>query len=78
VSEAGRGSFAILRDVMRLGKEHIESYRAKGISNGPKLGYIYCSGTWIHGSSVRPVTDLDVVGPNSQTPPEERALCLAS
>ncbi|KAF3407922.1 hypothetical protein DPV78_001801 [Talaromyces pinophilus] len=56
---------------IRLGEERIESWRGKGIVNGPKLGYIYCSGTWVHGSSERPVTDLDLVGPDSQTPPEE-------
>ncbi|GAM36796.1 hypothetical protein TCE0_018r06172 [Talaromyces pinophilus] len=71
VSEAGQGSHAFLRDVKRLGEERIESWRGKGIVNGPKLGYIYCSGTWVHGSSERPVTDLDLVGPDSQTPPEE-------
>ncbi|EEA23691.1 hypothetical protein TMatcc_006772 [Talaromyces marneffei ATCC 18224] len=71
VSEAGQGSHTFLRDVKRLGEERIESYRAKGIVNAPKLGYIYCSGTWVHGSSDRPVTDLNLVGPESQTPPEE-------
>lgn len=71
VSEAGQGSHAFLRDVKRLGEERIQSWRDRGIANGPKLGYIYCSGTWVHGSSQRPVTDLDLVGADSETPPEE-------
>lgn len=55
----------------RLGEDRFEPWDGEGIVNGPKLGYIYCSGTWVHGSSERPVTDLDMVGPDSQTPPEE-------
>lgn len=38
----------------------------------PKLGFIYCSGTWVHGSSHVPVNDLMPVGtPNAPAPPAE-------
>lgn len=71
VSGANKESHAFLRDMKQLGQERIQSYRRRGIANGPKLGFIYCSGTWVHGSSKRPVTDLDIVGPDSETAPEE-------
>ncbi|EED17344.1 conserved hypothetical protein [Talaromyces stipitatus ATCC 10500] len=71
VSGANKQSHAFLNDLKRLGQERIESYRKRGIANGPKLGFIYCSGTWVHGSSNRPVTDLDLVGPDSMTAPQE-------
>jgi nucleoside-diphosphate-sugar epimerase len=39
---------------------------------GGKLGYIYCSGTWVHGSSHEIVNDLMPVGvPSSPTPPAD-------
>lgn len=38
----------------------------------PRLGYIYCSGTWVHGSSDKSVNDLYPVGtPDAPTPSVE-------
>jgi len=38
----------------------------------PKLGFIYCSGTWVHGSSNAPVNDLMPVGvSHAPTPPAQ-------
>lgn len=37
----------------------------------PKLGFIYCSGTWVHGSSNLPVNDLMPVGALAPTPPAQ-------
>lgn len=70
VSGANQQSYDVLHNVKQLGQERLDYYKSKGIK-GPKLGFIYCSGTWVHGSSEEPVTDLDLVGPNAKTPPGE-------
>ncbi|ANB15546.1 NAD dependent epimerase/dehydratase family protein [Sugiyamaella lignohabitans] len=48
--------------------------RNKKFSHGPsnKIGFIYCGGMWVHGSSVDPVSDLELVGTDRATtnPPE--------
>jgi nucleoside-diphosphate-sugar epimerase len=59
----------VLDVVTSAGKERLEAYKNAGII-GPKLGFIYTSGTWVHGSSSMPATDLDVVGSSlSRTQP---------
>jgi len=52
---------ALLDLVITAGKQRMRAYESAGII-GPKLGFIYTSGSWVHGSSVSPITDLDVVG----------------
>lgn len=59
-----------LKEVKQVGQEKLDSYQNRGVK-GPKLGFIYCSGTWVHGSSKEPVTDLDLVGSGARTPPAE-------
>ena len=54
-ASANTDSAAFLAHAKAIGAER----RARG---GPKLGFIYCSGTWVHGSSSALVNDLDVVG----------------
>ncbi|EAW25584.1 NAD-dependent epimerase/dehydratase family protein [Aspergillus fischeri NRRL 181] len=49
-----------LHNVMLIGQERQKEYGRHGVK-GPKLGFIYCSGTWVHGSSSRAVNDLSVV-----------------
>ncbi|KAJ6144160.1 hypothetical protein N7470_008055 [Penicillium chermesinum] len=59
----------ILTELSRIGAERLESYKRRGIQ-GPKLGFVYCSGTWVHGSSSTDlVNDLDPVGPLASRPP---------
>jgi nucleoside-diphosphate-sugar epimerase len=68
VAGANHDTAKFLSHAKLIGQERLDSYAAAGI-RGPKLGFIYCSGTWVHGSSNTPVTDLDIVGPNAITPP---------
>ncbi|CAI7594686.1 unnamed protein product [Penicillium pancosmium] len=76
VAGADHGSHNFLNDVARLGAERLADAKRRGVK-GPtgKLGFIYCSGTWVHGSSSghwQPeVNDLDIVGSAGNTPPEE-------
>ena len=54
-SAANAGSAQILEDCVRVGKKRLEH-------GGPKLGFIYTSGMWVHGSSTEErVNDLDPV-----------------
>ncbi|MCJ1228730.1 hypothetical protein MMC12_005391 [Toensbergia leucococca] len=55
VAGANMESAKILEDVMRAGKERL-------VEGGAKLGFIYTSGTFVHGSSHDLVNDLDPVG----------------
>ncbi|KAF9205839.1 hypothetical protein BGZ49_003433 [Haplosporangium sp. Z 27] len=45
----------ILEPLIRLSKERESAHL-------PKLGFIYCSGTWVHGSGLDVTTDLSPVG----------------
>jgi nucleoside-diphosphate-sugar epimerase len=63
VDAAGTGmeSKKILDDILRVGKERLQVAQRAGVRT-PKLGFIYTSGTWVHGSSNEPVNDLTPVG----------------
>lgn len=88
VAGASQGSMQFLNDVKSIGLERLESHRASGDLKAPKLGFVYCSGTWIHGSNDgQLISDLDVVGSSAKTPPPtllewrvetERAVLAAS
>ena len=52
---ANDGSAKILEDLVTAGKERLRE-------GGPKLGFVYTSGMWVHGSSYDPISDLDPVG----------------
>ena len=52
---ANDGSAKILEDLVEAGKERLKA-------GGAKLGFVYCSGMWVHGSSFERVSDLDPVG----------------
>ncbi|KAF4945003.1 hypothetical protein FGADI_12262 [Fusarium gaditjirri] len=69
VSGANQESAKFLSDVKAVGQERLEKAQSAGLTHTPKLGFIYCSGTWVHGSSDKLVNDLDIVGPNATTPP---------
>ncbi|KAL6900545.1 NAD(P)-binding protein [Trichoderma evansii] len=68
VAGAHQETAKFLSHAKEIGQERLDSYVASGI-RGPKLGFIYCSGTWVHGSGNAPVSDLDIVGPTAVTPP---------
>ena len=52
---ANDGSAKILEDLIMAGKERLRE-------GGPRLGFVYTSGMWVHGSSYDPINDLDPVG----------------
>lgn len=52
---ANQESSKILSDVREAGKERLKE-------GGAKLGFVYTSGTWVHGSSSERFSDLDPVG----------------
>ncbi|KIL85952.1 hypothetical protein FAVG1_10921 [Fusarium avenaceum] len=62
VSGANQDSIHFLEDVKTVGQERLDKAKSTGVTHMPKLGFIYCSGTWVHGSSDKPVNDLDIVG----------------
>ncbi|KAF5566038.1 hypothetical protein FPHYL_3951 [Fusarium phyllophilum] len=69
VSGANQESAKFLADVKAVGQERLNKVKGAGLTHVPKLGFIYCSGTWVHGSSDKLVNDLDIVGPDATTPP---------
>jgi nucleoside-diphosphate-sugar epimerase len=68
VAGANQETAKFLGHAKEISQERLDSYAAAGVK-GPKLGFIYCSGTWVHGSSNTPLTDLDIAGPTAVTPP---------
>jgi nucleoside-diphosphate-sugar epimerase len=58
---AGAESKKILDDLLLVGKHRLEAAQQAGIKTA-KLGFIYTSGTWVHGSCNEPVDDLTPVG----------------
>ena len=52
---ANQGSTKILSDVREAGKERLKE-------GGAKLGFVYTSGTFVHGLGREPCSDLDPVG----------------
>lgn len=73
VAGADAGSHEFLADMVVIGQERLDAYQRRGVK-GPKLGFIYCSGTWVHGSSNKAVNDLDLVGDDAQTPPTDQVV----
>jgi nucleoside-diphosphate-sugar epimerase len=51
----------VLEVTLAAGNQRLEEYEKLNFI-GPKLGFVYTSGTWVHGSSLSPITDLDPVG----------------
>ncbi|GFF41927.1 hypothetical protein IFM58399_06438 [Aspergillus lentulus] len=60
VSGANQDTYSFLHNAILIGQERQKEYGRHGVK-GPKLGFIYCSGTWVHGSSSQAVNDLSVV-----------------
>ncbi|MCJ1468243.1 hypothetical protein MMC07_006871 [Pseudocyphellaria aurata] len=51
----------ILNALIAASKSRIESLAREGTA-GPKLGFVYTSGSWVHGSPKDPVSDLHPIG----------------
>jgi nucleoside-diphosphate-sugar epimerase len=69
VAGANHESHVLLAELKKIGAARLEAAKSSGIL-APKLGFIYCSGTWVHGSSNDPVNDLTPVdAPSSPNPP---------
>lgn len=69
-SQALQQAHSFLENIKKVGQERLDAYQTRS-TRGPKLGFIYCSGVWVHGSSDKAVSDLDIVGPDAATPPPE-------
>jgi hypothetical protein len=54
---ANQGSYEVLKGVTAVSEERLKQ-RGR---HGPRLGFIYLGGTWVHGSSLTPVNDLNPV-----------------
>lgn len=66
---ANDGSAKVLADVSAAGANRLALAKSAGVAS-PKLGFVYVSGTWVHGSSEASVNDLDPVGvPHAKTQP---------
>lgn len=60
-AESRDGSIALLKELKAIASARAEAAKVYGIK-APKLSYIYVSGTWVHGSSMDHVNDLDLAG----------------
>ena len=70
-AEAASSASSILQDVLGIAQKRLDTAAKAGICPA-KLGYVYVSGTWVHGSSLMPVNDLaPVASPQSQSQPGE-------
>lgn len=61
-SGANQESTQLLSDLHAAGKERLEAHAKAGMAKGPKLGFVYTSGIWVHGSSHARTSDLEPVG----------------
>lgn len=62
-----QGAHQVLQSLLNVGKMRLQQSES---SKSPKLGYIYISGMWIHGNSMKPTNDLASVGlPHSVSQP---------
>ncbi|RLL93861.1 hypothetical protein CFD26_100102 [Aspergillus turcosus] len=67
-TQTTKGS-GFLSNVILIGQEWQTEYERHGVE-GPKLGFIYCSGTWVHSFTPRAVNDLSVVDLEPSPTPE--------
>ena len=58
-------SVKFFRTVYQLSSDRLDTFEKEGVERGPKMGYIYVSGAWVHGDSAGEVTDRDAVGTSS-------------
>ncbi|KAH1817874.1 hypothetical protein KXX19_000755 [Aspergillus fumigatus] len=60
ISGANQDSYSFLYNVKLIGQKRQKEYECHGVK-GPKVGFISCSETWVHGSSSQAVNDLSVI-----------------
>lgn len=68
VSGANQKSHTLLNILKTISQSRLKAAADRGVHIS-KLGFIYTSGTWVHGSSLEPVNDLAPVGLMAPTPP---------
>ncbi len=69
VADSTQESFEIHELIKKASNDRLDAARKESVLV-PKLGHIYCSGTWVNGSSNALVNDLMPVGTlNAPTPP---------
>ncbi|KAF4613372.1 hypothetical protein G7Y89_g15515 [Cudoniella acicularis] len=74
VAGADKESHSLLAEIKKIGARRLENAANDGVP-APKLGFIYCSGTWVHGSSNVAVDDLTPVdAPGAPNPPAQLTL----
>jgi nucleoside-diphosphate-sugar epimerase len=61
IAAAYSDSYVVLSSLLKAGLERLSLAAASGIASS-KLGFIYCSGIWVHGDSDVRVNDLTPVG----------------
>lgn len=61
VTSAYEGASGILKAVIQASKTRRDALAKEG-AVGPKLGFVYTSGLWVHGSSKEKASDLSPVG----------------
>ena len=68
------GSLKVLEEIKKAGSRRISTANEENFVLPQKLGYIYISGAWVHGDSMKAISDLDPVGvPSAPRPPVELA-----
>ena len=72
VSGANQDSRILLEALKGHGLNRASTAVSRGMQHAPKLGFIYTSGTWVHGSSNKPINDLTPVDVSeAPTPPAQ-------
>ncbi|KAJ5179136.1 hypothetical protein N7492_002346 [Penicillium capsulatum] len=66
----------VICELSHAGSDRIAANRFRGIE-GPKLGLVYCSTTYVHGSSNKRVNDLDLVDIQPSTPLQDSPVSMA-
>lgn len=61
-------SSTVLKLIIDASQKRLAKYKEVGVPAGPKLGYVYVSGMWLHGSSHNVVSDQDPFVGTSATP----------
>ena len=68
-SGANQEGVAIVKVLQQAGAERLATAKKHNVQS-PKLGFVYISGMWVHGSTLAPVNDLDpVCTPNAIAQP---------
>jgi len=68
---ADDGAHEVLKAVIEAGKQRLRENAAGGAGN-LRLGFVYTSGSWVHGSSRVAVTDLELAGQKTSRNPPAR------